>query len=674
MAATLQVGPDQYYKTIQSAINASNDGDTIYVDSGLYPEYVTINKPITLIGLENSSGGKPLLAHTELVKPTMEIAAFGVVVDGFDLRGGDQPSTPYDNRSYNIAGMEIAGCGCTIRNVSTSGFAWGIALPYSDKDAMGVPPSADDAVIISRSNISSNRYGVFIEFRSNVSLCENDFRDNAIQVEVVMSHDIWIYRNNFYQTGWYEYLPIKTGRVKINSSAPVQYTFEGRRFTNYTGNYWANYTGCDNNGDGIGDIPYIVGVLHPGLANVSPVNITDDYPAIAPLAGYSIEQDGELSAAIATPKPDLYGGYPPSSLHVLHVGPGQIYSTIQRATNASADGDTIYVHGDVYPEAVVVDKQLTLIGVPNSSGDRPIICGWPSNTTPGMTIINDHVHVENFAFEGNGNYSDGMYVRGGLVETGGTGGPTSRVLNTSGIQGYHIIPGTDFTVRNVTYDGFYRGLVISEYENVTVTDSVFVNDSVGIALDYAKHVTLARNDVIDTHLGVMSSCSSYIEVYQNNFVNNDYKTIDRYPVAGDIKANTSTPMSYMFRSQPKVNFTGNYWSNYSGVDQNGDGIGDSMYLIEKTRSSIVHPEGGQEYCNYTDDYPAIGMWSFDNGTAIIGEPKPGTSITPTATVTPTATAVPAGSDRETLWAVTGLLAMAAACELGSLYRSPEKKK
>jgi len=42
-AATLQVGPKLNYKTIQSAVDAAQSGDTIYVNAGTYKEYVSVD-------------------------------------------------------------------------------------------------------------------------------------------------------------------------------------------------------------------------------------------------------------------------------------------------------------------------------------------------------------------------------------------------------------------------------------------------------------------------------------------------------------------------------------------------------------------------------------------------------------------------------------------------------
>ncbi|MBU1261526.1 hypothetical protein KKG61_09670 [bacterium] len=48
-AADIYVPDD--YATIQEAVNAANDGDTIYVSAGIYNEAVYVNKGIALVGV-----------------------------------------------------------------------------------------------------------------------------------------------------------------------------------------------------------------------------------------------------------------------------------------------------------------------------------------------------------------------------------------------------------------------------------------------------------------------------------------------------------------------------------------------------------------------------------------------------------------------------------------------
>ena len=49
-ATTLKVGSHEKYKTIQSAVNAAKNGDTIKVSSGTYKEDVNVNKDLIILG------------------------------------------------------------------------------------------------------------------------------------------------------------------------------------------------------------------------------------------------------------------------------------------------------------------------------------------------------------------------------------------------------------------------------------------------------------------------------------------------------------------------------------------------------------------------------------------------------------------------------------------------
>ncbi len=89
-AATLNVGPHERYKTIQSAVNAAQNGDTIKVASGTYKETVTIDKDLTILGARYPK------------------------VNGFYYAGGSGTINGFSIQKYGFESMYAGGA--TIRN------------------------------------------------------------------------------------------------------------------------------------------------------------------------------------------------------------------------------------------------------------------------------------------------------------------------------------------------------------------------------------------------------------------------------------------------------------------------------------------------------------------------------------------------------------------------------
>jgi len=91
-AATLKVGPKESYKTIQKAVNAAHNGDTIQVAYGTYKENVKIDKSLTILG-------------TKYPK-----------VNGFYYCGGSGTINGFSIQKYGVQAWYAGGYGAVIRN------------------------------------------------------------------------------------------------------------------------------------------------------------------------------------------------------------------------------------------------------------------------------------------------------------------------------------------------------------------------------------------------------------------------------------------------------------------------------------------------------------------------------------------------------------------------------
>ena len=139
-AATLCVGSGPgCYATIQGALDAANDGDTISIASGTFAGGITIDKSIHLLGagavLTTIGGGGPVV----------EIGSDGsgptVAISGVTVTGGRNSSNPGPSFAAG-GGVKIdTGASVTIANSAISGNAVAPETPFPDQtQACGETP------------------------------------------------------------------------------------------------------------------------------------------------------------------------------------------------------------------------------------------------------------------------------------------------------------------------------------------------------------------------------------------------------------------------------------------------------------------------------------------------------------------------------------------------------
>jgi hypothetical protein len=125
-AATINVGPGQPYPTIQSGINAANNGDTVLVAPGTYNENINFNgKAITVT---SSGGAAGTIIDGGSIAPAVSFASgesSTSVISGFTIQhGGSYTGTPGGVYSYNSTPT-------ILNNTITLSNCWGINSQYS---------------------------------------------------------------------------------------------------------------------------------------------------------------------------------------------------------------------------------------------------------------------------------------------------------------------------------------------------------------------------------------------------------------------------------------------------------------------------------------------------------------------------------------------------------------
>jgi parallel beta-helix repeat protein len=229
--------------TIQGAINNASSGDVIFVHKGTYYEDIVLNKSVSLIG-EDRDLTVIYGSRAQGITYVIFLIASGASVKDFTLRK--------NSLSLLGSGMLVGSVGNVILHNRIEDSYNGFMIQSSNNNLVsdniisnntnGFTLSTSSNNVFSDNVVSDNNVGMDLQSSNNNLFSGNILYNNAMGINLYLSGDNNIFHhNNFNNT------------VQLSSDSTTSFNVWSR---NGEGNYWADYTEQDSNGDGIGDIPY----------------------------------------------------------------------------------------------------------------------------------------------------------------------------------------------------------------------------------------------------------------------------------------------------------------------------------------------------------------------------------------------------------------------------------
>jgi hypothetical protein len=176
-------------------------------------------------------------------------------------------------------------------------------------------------------------------------------------------------------------------------------------------------------------------------------------------------------------------------------------------------------------------------------------------------------------------------------------GPNQTLTNDTELWSIGIDAATgtagDFTVRNLNIKNFSIGMYLWTSGNSAAGNAIS-EGIVGIMLSGAN-TTITGNYIANNKNGVFfgsnqpGNIPANVQISENRFVNN----LRQLSGCVCIDYNITEAKHYWDNGR-----AGNFWSDYNGTDSNGDGIGDTPYVIDPLNmdryplvtSSVTPPE------------------------------------------------------------------------------------
>ncbi len=245
------------------------------------------------------------------------------------------------------------------------------------------------------------------------------------------------------------------------------------------------------------------------------------------------------------------------------------FTEIQDAIYAASAGDTIIVRNGTYHENIAVCKRLTIRS--ENGSDATIVRA----KKPGYPVFVVSPPIAKF---------EKIYT---VSQVNISGFTVENALNQS--VGIALDFAEYCNISNNNCSNNTCGIYLKNSHSNKISNNTCSKNEYGIYLFiFSKNNSITKNLCSDNgRVGfLINSFSSHSinnnKIYLNNFVNN---TANVYSDDLNNIWNSTEEINYALNGLTYTNYLGNYWDDYQGLDKKKDGIGDTPYRINEDKDN-----------------------------------------------------------------------------------------